>query len=455
MPRKPAEVEARHLEGGRAVVLPEPMPHQQGIILHPARFKVLICGRRYGKSWAGRPMALVGHGPTCTERRGALYGGYVWWVMPAMPQARTTWDAFEYALRDIWVRKNATEKFFDLPGGGRFQIKSSDEPDSLRGDGLTGIVLDEVKDHDIKAWKALRPTLADNHGWLLAMGTAGDPVEEDLSFYLAERAKNRRGWKLWQEPSSANPIVTPAELADMRDELGPFGFERECLAQFVAASGGMFKREWFKYYDEPERGTYAYEDERVEWRSLERFVAADLAITAKTHSDFTAAVVIGRAPSGRLYVLDLVHQKIESPRVVPMLSNLMQTSGALELWLEAAGAVQALNLEAKEKGLPVVEVALTKDILKKEHRAQPLSAAVESGRIVFPRSAPWLGRLILECCSFPDPAVNDDIVDALSLSVLASPPMPPPGEREADPDPFDDHDEGWSLGARANRPWWA
>lgn len=402
----------------REVLLQEPMPHQQGIILDRARFKVLICGRRFGKTSIGRIMALVGHGPTCTERRGVLSGAYVWWVMPTLNAARETWDAFEYALRDVWVKKNATERFFDLPGGGRLQVKSSDEPDSLRGAGLDGVVLDELKDHNRKTWEILRPALSDKHGWLLGMGTPGPPDQKNLAYYLFTKAESQKGWRRWQEPSSANPLLTTAELADMRTELGSFGFQRECLVQFVTAEGGLCKKEWFQFYTAaPER--------------LARFVTVDLAISTKTWADWTVAVAWGRDErDGRLYVLDLLRVQVEGPRVVSTVAAFMERHRATQLWTAEFGPLRVLVQEAKERGLPVREVQLpqpAKGQSGKVTRAEPLFAAIESGRVLFPGSASWLNDTITELCAFPDPNMHDDQVDALSLAVAVAPALPPSG----------------------------
>ena len=50
----------------RRVVLPNPLPHQVGVLCHPARTKLVVCGRRWGKTMAGLIAVVEGHGP---ERR--------------------------------------------------------------------------------------------------------------------------------------------------------------------------------------------------------------------------------------------------------------------------------------------------------------------------------------------------------------------------------------------------
>ena len=397
-------VEEQTIEGGtdRTVLLTEPMPHQQSLILSPERFKVLICGRRWGKSTVARVMAVAGHGPN-GERRGCLDGGQVWWVMPTFPSARETFDYFEFALRDVWVKKNATERFFMLPGGGSLWVKSSDDPESLRGSGLDGAVVDEIKDHVIGTWlDSLRPALSDKQGWLLACGTPGYPHETDLSHYLFARAGGRPDWGRWQEPSHRNPLITPGELASLRDELGPTRFAREIEAQFVSLAGGQFKREAAQRYT-------ALDVERVE----HVFATADLAVSTKTWADFTVAVQWGRLLDGRLLVLDVFRERVDGAHVVAKLASLVAKWGAKKLVLDAGGPLSALNSQARAAGLPVVELPIGgKD---KVTRNQPLFAAIDQGKILFPASAPWLEATFVELEMFPEPNEHDDVVDAMGL----------------------------------------
>ncbi len=61
-----------------------------------------------------------------------------------------------------------SERLIVLPGGGEFQVKSADNPDSLRGAGLDGVVVDEAAYVKEEAWtEALRPALSDRRGWAM------------------------------------------------------------------------------------------------------------------------------------------------------------------------------------------------------------------------------------------------------------------------------------------------
>lgn len=408
------------------------MLHQRQVLVSPARFKIPICGRRFGKSVIARQAAIVGHGPRGPngrhKRRGALEGGQIWWIMPALPQARDTWDAFEFALRGVWTKRNQTERFFDFPGGGRLQIKSSDEPDSLRGPGLNGVVFDEIKDHPAKAYKeSVRPALADKHGWMLATGTASrGHSDENLASYLFRRAENRKGWERWQCPSGDNPLVTAAELEEMREDLGPTAFARECLASFDTADGGLFDISWLRCYDaeisdDPERswpihGPVRLGDQVEHLEACGRFATVDLAASAKTYSDYTAISSWAVASDGRLILLEVDRRKLDGADVLDALKTAVRRWRLDTIWVEKTSRdSKFLSIAADTEGLPIEEVVRGKG--DKIMRAEPAAAAMKRGEIWVPRFATWLPAFKAELAAFPTKNVKDDQVDTLSDAI--------------------------------------
>jgi hypothetical protein len=67
------------------------------VLLDPSRFKVVVCGRRWGKSTLAMLAALRGHGPRRGSRLGAMDGANIWWVVPEYPlSGRKAW-------RDLYV----------------------------------------------------------------------------------------------------------------------------------------------------------------------------------------------------------------------------------------------------------------------------------------------------------------------------------------------------------------
>lgn len=420
----------------RRVVLEEPMPHQVDLLADSSRFKVAICGRRWGKTQLGMVAAIVGHGPTCHELPGALAGGHVWWVAPNYTVATEVWDRLSEALKECWVRKDEVKRRFLLPGGGVLAVKSADTPDSLRGSGLNGLVLDEVKDQPKSVWKTIRPALSDKRGWGLFMGTPSGPDESNLAYHLWLKAERSPGWTRWQRPSSDNPILTPEELADMRDELGAFAFARECEAQFNAEEGEVFKAEWFRFFGEPGPGLVSLPGLHRTWpvKTLPRFGVADLATSTKTRADWTALGAFAVAPSGELLVLGVERRRVEGARLAATIDGFLDAWGLPVVYVEQSGFHGPLVQDLKRAGLPIRPLVDVKD---KFSRSLPAQAAMDAGRVWFPKSAPWLEDFRSELLAFPDPSSHDDQVDVLSYAVTTAktfraggaPPARPRGSR--------------------------
>lgn len=407
----------------RTVFLRQPMVHQRPVLLSRARHKLLLCGRRWGKSSLALIAAVSGHGPARGYFPGAVEGAHVAWVVPAYPSVVETWRDLKNSLRGAWVDKSEQEHRIELLGGGVVLVRSGEDPDSLRGFKFQGAVVDETASQREELWAhALAPALSDSRGWSLFAGTPKGPSNWFSKLYLEAGALT--GWARYQRPSSDNPLLTPDELAARRRELGEFAFAREFLALIASPEGGMFKREWARFYDVRE-GRLVVGQEEVRRENLTVFVAADLATSAKSYSDFSAMLVTGRARDGRLFLLDMLHRKLEGPAVVPTLRRLMDKWNATVLVLERAGPLVALNQEAKAQGLSVHEIPLVRGV-DKVGRATPAAAALESGRILLPRGAAWVEPFLDELCNFPSVGSHDDQVDAVSVAVAAAPPPAPP-----------------------------
>jgi len=139
---------------------------QKTIADSPARFKVAICGRRFGKTHlAIRELC----------RAASVPNSEAWFVAPTYRQAKQiVWRKLKHRLQDLrWVRKiNESELTIYLKNNSVISLKGADNADSLRGVGLDFLVMDEFADIDPEAWyEVLRPTLADRQGSAMFIGT--------------------------------------------------------------------------------------------------------------------------------------------------------------------------------------------------------------------------------------------------------------------------------------------
>ena len=128
-----------------------------------------------------------------------------------------------------------------MANGGEVRIRSADNPDSLRGEGLDFVVCDEYAFMKAEAWsEALRPALSDKLGRALFIGT---PRGRNHFWELYQRGvRGDDGYQSFTYPTAANPYIQASEIEAARKELPELIFRQEYLAEFIDDSGGVFRR---------------------------------------------------------------------------------------------------------------------------------------------------------------------------------------------------------------------
>jgi len=198
-------------------------PPQGKVFLSPERFRVLVAGRRFGKTYLALPELCRG-----AAGRGRL----AWYVCPSYRMAkRIAWKPLKEMTRPLWAdRPNETDLRIELKGGGTICLRGADNYDSLRGDGLDFLVLDEYASMAPEAWtEVLRPALADKQGRALFIGT---PQGYNHFHELVERAKTLPDWAAFHYTTAEGGNVTPQELESAAKELDERIFRQEFLGSF-------------------------------------------------------------------------------------------------------------------------------------------------------------------------------------------------------------------------------
>jgi len=128
-----------------------------------------------------------------------------------------------------------------LPSGGTVQVRSADDPQSLRGEGLDFCVLDECAFMREEAWaEALRPALSDRQGGAMFIST---PKGRNWFWRLWQRGQDEHetDWASWQRPTAENPYIAASEIADAKHDLPERIFAQEYEAQFLEDAGSVFR----------------------------------------------------------------------------------------------------------------------------------------------------------------------------------------------------------------------
>jgi len=199
----------------------------------PARFVVWIAGRRTGKTF-GDVVKLITEG---VEKPGSLH----WYVAPTY---RMAYDLAWLPLRNVLDRRyiratNETRMEVTLANGSTIALKGADNPDSLRGRGLDGVVLDEFAFMEPGVWtEAIRPALSDKQGWAWFSTT---PRGYNWAYDLWLRGVGgEEGWSSHVHTTLEGGRVPAEEIEAARRDMPPALFKQEYEASFETLAGRVY-----------------------------------------------------------------------------------------------------------------------------------------------------------------------------------------------------------------------
>jgi hypothetical protein len=204
-------------------------PPQWEVFNCDSRFRILVAGRRFGKTY----LALV---ELC--RAAWATGRLAWYVAPSYRQAkRIAWKPLKQMTRPYWAsRPNETDLRIELVSGGTICLRGADNYDSLRGDGLDFLILDEYASIAPEAWtEVLRPTLADKQGHALFIGT---PRGYNHFYELYDRVQGQPHWSTFQFTTEQGGNVSKEELEGATRELDERTYRQEFQASFENLTSG-------------------------------------------------------------------------------------------------------------------------------------------------------------------------------------------------------------------------
>lgn len=224
------------IKEGVRVKLPPLFPIQQAIKDDPHRFKVLVAGRRFGKSTLALDIVLDD----------AINAGKVmWFVSPTYNNVMIHWRNAKRMVGNLATYKNEQQKYMEFNFNGRMgsvSFKSGDRPDNLLGVGLDGVVVDEAAYQNPEIWyRVLRPALSDKEGNALLISTPNGVANWFYRAYLAGVDPSEPEWESWIYRTVDNPVIKSSEVENARRDLPDLKFRQEYLAEFVSDAGGVFR----------------------------------------------------------------------------------------------------------------------------------------------------------------------------------------------------------------------
>jgi hypothetical protein len=195
-------------------------PGQRRVAEHPARFRVVMCGRRYGKSALGIRLA-------CDA---ALKGQPVGWFAPSYKLALEAWRELSQRLQPIVARQNEQDKRMELVTGGVIEIWTLDTQDPARGRKYALAIIDEagIAKDLLDVWQAaIRPTLVDMGGRALFLGTPKGRRHGFVTLFTRGDTGQDPDWQSFRASTLENPYIPPEEIEAARKELPPDIFRQE------------------------------------------------------------------------------------------------------------------------------------------------------------------------------------------------------------------------------------
>ena len=217
------------------IKLPRLRPQQRELYLGMRRWNVWVCHRRFGKTLATL-LILIKKAFDCP-----LPAPRYAYVAPLYRQAKEiAWDYLKrLALQIPGTEARESELAINLPGDRRIQLLGADNPDSLRGRYLDGVVLDEYAQIRPKAWtQVIRPTLSDRQGWAIKIGTVygRNHFYDDYQEALEQMTHGHPDYHAALYRASATGILPDDELASargtMRDRRGTVAGDADYLQEY-------------------------------------------------------------------------------------------------------------------------------------------------------------------------------------------------------------------------------
>jgi len=199
------------------------------ILSHPARFKVITAGRRFGKSVLGLMFLLKGQMSQGENR---------WYISPTYRQGKlTVWPILKSIIRNQPDWKINETELSCTRLGATIAIKGSDASDSLRGAELSRVVLDEYAYQKAGVFEeVIYPMLTTTHGNALMIGTPDGFSNNNFYDYFLKGQSDDEQWKSWQYKTIDGGFVDEKELELAKSNLDERAYRQEFMASFETAA---------------------------------------------------------------------------------------------------------------------------------------------------------------------------------------------------------------------------
>lgn len=394
---------------------------QRELLADKTRFKVVVAGRRCGKSRFAIVTAII-KGLECPDPTGSIL-----YVAPTQQMARILcWDLLNDLGRKVIVSANISNSEIKLINGVKIYVRGADHPDSLRGMKLFYAISDEHKDMKENVWpEIVRPALSDMQGGALIIGTPAPGESQFRELFDLGQSRKNKEWMSLQLTTYDNELISRDEIENAKITLSEDVFNREYMASFETMDRGILNTDAFRMWpagDELPSFDYILQ-------------SVDPAYTEKTTNDpsaFSAWGVFTQNGRKNVLMLDAWTDHLEYPRLRAKL---------IDEWHSVYGKTgqrrgkkaDLLLIEAKASGLSIIQDLRqanlpatpynpgSADKVNRAHQAAPMlelgccwlmESTVEKGKPVT-----WAREFVKELKNFPN-GRHDDAVDSFTQAMI-------------------------------------
>lgn len=207
---------------------------QATIALDKHRFRVLCCGRRWGKTTLAIDQMK---GQACINDSRIAY------IAPTYQQARDiAWEQLRNDCKDASESINESRLEIKLVNGSQIVLRGWEAIETLRGQRFDMVVLDEVammRNFWVNWNEVIRPTLTDTKGEAMFIST---PKGFNHFYDLFNTQEKDDDYKSFHFTSYDNDYLPKDELDKARKELPEDQFAQEYLADFRKTQGLVYKQ---------------------------------------------------------------------------------------------------------------------------------------------------------------------------------------------------------------------
>ena len=213
-------------------------PSQSQIAISTNRFRVVNCGRRFGKTTLA-VLEMVAKAISKNDTRIA-------YIAPTYQQARDiAWEDLKKICSPAALKINESRLEILLKtqdgGSSRIMLRGWESIETLRGQKYDFIVIDEIasmRNFWVNWEEVIRPTLTDKKGEVLFIST---PKGFNHFYDLYNKYLQDDDYKSFHFTSYDNPHLPVEELNKAKREMLPDRFSQEYLADFKKSEGLVYK----------------------------------------------------------------------------------------------------------------------------------------------------------------------------------------------------------------------